>query len=196
MMTANWTAVRRRLAVRRTAHRPPWGGRQAGHGSIVAPLAATVAATVAVGVGRRPGTGRARPPCGQGPAPARAPLRATAGRAAGRGLRRMALGQLDLAIDAAASDEAEPGGQRRTATGSRGEGKSKGSRGDGRAERRAERRRHPRRARDPRDAQGAQAPARAGPSAARASSESGASRASTGSSATRPGDWREHVTRR
>ena len=52
MMAANWAAIRRRLAVRRTAHRPPRGGRQLGHSSIVAPLAATIAASVvAVGVG-------------------------------------------------------------------------------------------------------------------------------------------------
>src|SRR4029077_3359688 len=50
-MTTDRTAIRRRLAVCRTAHRPPWGGRKAGHRSIVAPLAATFAATVAVGVG-------------------------------------------------------------------------------------------------------------------------------------------------
>src|ERR1039458_9560642 len=42
MMAANWTAVRRRLAVRRAAHRPPWSGRRVGHGSIVAPLGATL----------------------------------------------------------------------------------------------------------------------------------------------------------
>jgi len=48
MTTADWTAVGRRLAVRRAAHRPPWRGRKAGHGSILAPLAATVAVAVEV----------------------------------------------------------------------------------------------------------------------------------------------------
>src|SRR5271165_4097118 len=51
MMTTDRTAIRRRLTVRRAAHRPPWGGRKTRHGSIVASVAATLAATVAVGVG-------------------------------------------------------------------------------------------------------------------------------------------------
>ena len=52
MMTTDRTAIRRRLAIRRTAHRPPSGGwKAAGHRSILAPIAATIAATVAVGVG-------------------------------------------------------------------------------------------------------------------------------------------------
>ena len=49
MMTTKRTAIRRRLSIRRTAHGPPWGGRKPGHGSIVAPLTATLAATVAAG---------------------------------------------------------------------------------------------------------------------------------------------------
>src|ERR1700760_3560210 len=77
MMRAEWTAIRRRLSVRRTAHGPPWGGRKARHGSIVAPLAATVAATVAVGVR----------------------FALIEGERLGAGLRRIALGQLDIAIE-------------------------------------------------------------------------------------------------
>jgi CHAD domain-containing protein len=61
-MTTDRTAIRRRLTVRRGANRPPWGGRKTSarasfswgapaHRSIVAPLAATLAATVAVGIG-------------------------------------------------------------------------------------------------------------------------------------------------
>src|SRR5271166_6108882 len=46
-MTAKRTAIRGRLAIRGAANRPPWGGRKAGHGSIVAPFATTVAATLA-----------------------------------------------------------------------------------------------------------------------------------------------------
>jgi CHAD domain-containing protein len=98
-MAANWTAVRRRLAIRRTAYRPPWGGRQAGHGSIVAPLAATLVASVAVGVGvalaqaersrrsakRRLGRERR--------------FTQLPGEHLSQALRRMALGQLDLAIE-------------------------------------------------------------------------------------------------
>jgi len=110
-MTTYRTAIRRRLAVRRAADRPPAGGRKAGHGSIVAPLAATVAATLAatvvVGVGaalakaererRRARRERARqfallpeePPA--------------------EGLRRIALGQLDLVLELLGGDgEVQP----------------------------------------------------------------------------------------
>ena len=55
MLTTKRTAIRRRLAVRRATHGPPWSGWKTGHRTIVAPLARTVAATlaasVAVGVG-------------------------------------------------------------------------------------------------------------------------------------------------
>jgi CHAD domain-containing protein len=99
MMRTEWTAIRRRLSIRRTANGPPWSGRKAGHGSIVAPLAATLAATVAVGVGvalarteRERRTSCKRP--------------ARDGRFGllhdeplGAGLRRIALGQLDIAIE-------------------------------------------------------------------------------------------------
>lgn len=102
MMSTERTAIRRRLAIRRTAYRPPWGVRKAGHSSIVAPLAATLAATVAVGVG-----------VGMALARAERERRALRERRLrdrrfarledeplGTGLQRMTLGQLDIAIEA------------------------------------------------------------------------------------------------
>lgn len=99
MMTTEWTAIRRRLAVRRSANRPPWGGRKSGHASIVAPLAATIAATVAVGVGvalarverdRRATRRRLR---------RERRFRLLAGEPLGEGLQRAASGQLGVAIE-------------------------------------------------------------------------------------------------
>jgi CHAD domain-containing protein len=99
MMSTKRTSIRRRLTIRRTAYGPPWGARKAGHGSIVAPLAATLAATVAVGVGvalaraereRRTSSGR------RGRDRRFALL---ADERLGVGLRRIALGQLDVAIE-------------------------------------------------------------------------------------------------
>jgi hypothetical protein len=109
-MTTNRTAIRRRLAIRGWTNRPPWGARKAGHGSIVTQLSATVAATVAVGVGvgvamarserERRRTRQRRLDRRLGLA-AREPLAA--------GLQRMALGQVDLALDALADrDDAAP----------------------------------------------------------------------------------------
>jgi hypothetical protein len=99
MTTTQRTSIRRRLAVRRTAHRPPRRGRKGGHGSIVAPLAATIAATVAVGVGvalaraerdrRAARTKRSR----------ERRFALLGDERLADGLRRMALGQLDLAIE-------------------------------------------------------------------------------------------------
>ncbi len=103
MMTTEWTAIRRRLTVRRAANRPPWGGRKAGHGPIVAPrattVAATLAATVVVGVGvalaraeRSRRTARAshkRP----------RQFALLGGERLAEGLRRMALEQLDYTIE-------------------------------------------------------------------------------------------------
>ena len=97
-MTTDWTAIRSRLPVRRTAHRPPRGGWKSPHRSIVAPLAATIAATVAVGVGvavARAGRERHR-------VVPRAPdpdLGLHRGERLAGGMRRMALDQVDLAID-------------------------------------------------------------------------------------------------
>jgi CHAD domain-containing protein len=103
-MTTNRTAIRRRLAIRGRAHRPPWGARKAGHGSIVAPLGATFAATVALGVGvvmarsererRRQSQHRRERHLGLAP-----------GERTGDGLKRMALGQIDLALEALADGD-------------------------------------------------------------------------------------------
>ena len=99
MMSTDRTAIRRRLAIRRTAHRPParvWKG--AGHRSILAPLAATIAASVAVGVGVAIArAGRERRPDPE-PEPDRS-LGLLPGEGVGAGLRRMALGQVDMAIE-------------------------------------------------------------------------------------------------
>jgi CHAD domain len=102
-MTTKRTAIRGRLAVRRAANRPPWGRRKLGHGAIVAPLAATVAATLAATVAIGVGVALARAERG------RRSIRV--GRKRDRqfalwpqeqledGLRRMALSQLDTAIE-------------------------------------------------------------------------------------------------
>ncbi len=101
MMTADRTSVRRRLAVRRRSNRPPWGRRKRGHSAIVAPLAAsvfvTLAATAVVGLGvalvrdeRDRRSALARRARRFALAPRERPA---------DGLRRMALGQLDLAIE-------------------------------------------------------------------------------------------------
>ena len=89
MMTTDRTSIRRRLAVRRRANRPPWRGRKAGHRSIVAPLAATRRGDGRGerGGGRRRGArqGRARPPRSASARSASARLRAAGRRAAGGG---------------------------------------------------------------------------------------------------------------
>ena len=99
-MTTNRTAIRRRLAIGRTAHRPPWGGWKAGHRSIVAPLAATVAATVALSVGvalakagREHHAERLRRRDRRFALRRREPLH--------DGLQRVALGQIDLVLELA-----------------------------------------------------------------------------------------------
>ncbi len=105
MMTAKRTAIRRRLTTRRTAHRPPWRVRQSGHGSIVAPLAATLAATVVVGVG----VALKRVERERREARERRSRERRFGLLAhehvGDGLRRIALAQLDIAIDALQEDD-------------------------------------------------------------------------------------------
>ena len=107
MMTTKRTAIRRRLAIRRSADGPPWRVRQAGHGSIVAPLAATLAATVAVGVG----VALARAERERREARERRVRERRFGLLAderlGDGLRRIALAQLDVAIEALQEDGAE-----------------------------------------------------------------------------------------
>ncbi len=102
-MTTNRTAIRRRLAVGRRTHRPPRGAWKAGHRSILAPLAATVAATVAVGVGvvlaraereRRVISSRRRD----------RKLGLAPGEPLAQALPRMALGQLDIVLELLAPD--------------------------------------------------------------------------------------------
>ncbi len=111
-MTTDRTAIRRRLAIRRRSHGPPWGTRKAGHDSILAPLAATVAATVAVGVGlalarsereRRRRTRRRQ---------LDRKLGLRAGEPPAAGLRRMALAQTDLAIELLGGDAHDASGKR------------------------------------------------------------------------------------
>jgi len=107
-MTTDRTAIRRRLAVRGRAHRPPWGGRKfAGHRSILAPVAATVAATVAVGVGvALAKAGRDRRGARQRRLDRR--LGIAPGERLADALPRMALGQVDLTIALLASENGSP----------------------------------------------------------------------------------------
>lgn len=97
-MTTDRTLIRRRLAVRRPAHRPPWRGWKSGHRTIVAPVAATLAATLAVGVGvalAKAGRGR-RTGVENGH---ERDFALAPGERLGEGLRRIALGQVELAIE-------------------------------------------------------------------------------------------------
>ena len=102
-MTTKRTAIRRWLSVGGSPHRPPWRARKARHRSIVAPLAATLAATAAVGLGMALAKGGAA-------AASRASARAGSWgwrrpRACSEGLRRMALEQTDLALEQLAGAE-------------------------------------------------------------------------------------------
>jgi CHAD domain-containing protein len=101
-MTTEWTAIRRGLAVRREAHRPPWRGRQAGHRSIVAPFAATIAVTVAatvfVGVGAALAKAERERRCARLRRRDRQ-LGLRAGEPLATAMQRMALAQADLAIE-------------------------------------------------------------------------------------------------
>jgi hypothetical protein len=99
MMTTQRTAIRRRLTIRRTAHRPPWGSRKVGHGSIVAPLAATLAASVAIGMGvALARSERERRAASKSRVRERS-FALLPGEGIGEGLKRMALGQLEGAIE-------------------------------------------------------------------------------------------------
>ena len=104
MMTTERTAIRRRLAVRRTSNRPPWRGRKPGHGSIVAPLAATIAATVAVGVGVALAKSERERRSARAQRSRDRQFALLPGERLADGLRRMTLGQLDLAIELLESD--------------------------------------------------------------------------------------------
>jgi CHAD domain-containing protein len=95
-MTTKRTSIRGWLAVRRSSHRPPFGGFKLAHRTIVPPLAATLAATALVGVGvalARNGRHRRKPP--PLPKPRFELLR---GEPLAMGLRRATLEQADLAI--------------------------------------------------------------------------------------------------
>jgi len=101
-MTTYRTAIRRGLAVRRTSYRPPRRGRKAQHAPIVAPLAATVAATLAATALVRAGTALAKAERERRLRAERERLRQFAllpGERPAEGLRRVALGQLDLALE-------------------------------------------------------------------------------------------------
>src|SRR6516162_2074833 len=107
MMTTKRTAIRRRLAVGRAPNRPPWRGRKRGHEAIVAPLAATLAATAAVGLGvalARAGRDR-RTARAQLARERQVALLPTEGLAVG--LKRIALGQLDLAIEMLTTEDGD-----------------------------------------------------------------------------------------
>jgi CHAD domain-containing protein len=110
MMTTKRTAIRRRLAIRRTAYRPPWSTRQVRHGSIVAPLAATIAATVAVGVGVALARAERERRAERDRRARERRFGLLAHERLGDGLRRIALGQLDIVIESL-----EPGGSSGTA---------------------------------------------------------------------------------
>jgi CHAD domain-containing protein len=108
LMTTQRTAIRRRLAVRSAAHRPPWGGRKAGHRSIVAPVAASFAATVAVGVGMALARAERERRAGRRRRAGERQFALLPGELPVHGLRRMALGQLDLAIELLGGDGGAP----------------------------------------------------------------------------------------
>ncbi len=100
MITADRTAIRRRLAIGRRTHGPPWSAHKTRHRSIVAPLAA-LAATVALGAGvaiaraerdRRAARGHR--------------LGLLAGEPPADGVQRMAVGQLDLVLELLARHDA------------------------------------------------------------------------------------------
>jgi CHAD domain-containing protein len=105
-MTTDRTAIRRWLAVGGAAHRPPWSARKRRHRLIVAPLAATLAATAAVGVGvALARAGNERRSLARRRREGR--LRLAAREQLAAGLRRMALAQAELALDRIAAEEIE-----------------------------------------------------------------------------------------
>ncbi len=111
-MSTERTPIRRRLAIGRTAHRPPWSGRKTGHRSIVPPLAATLAATLAL----RAGVSLARAAREHRSADRRRRDRRfglLAGEPTAQAMQRIALGQLDVAIDALQSG-GDPGSLEKT----------------------------------------------------------------------------------
>jgi CHAD domain-containing protein len=103
-MTAKWAAIGRRLTVGRGARRPPLSRGKPGHRSIVAPLMASVAASLAVGVGASMANKLAR----ERRSKRDRRLGLLRGESLGGGLRRMALGQLDLALTTLGDGERIP----------------------------------------------------------------------------------------
>jgi hypothetical protein len=99
MKTADRTSIRRRLEIGRASYRPPWSRRQVGHRTIVAPLGVTLAAGVAVGVAAvvlARATRERRPK----PLPdLDRQLGLKPEETLTHGLQRMALGQVDLALE-------------------------------------------------------------------------------------------------
>ncbi len=97
-MTTDRTTIRRWLQVGGSAHRPPFATRKARHRSIVAPLAATLAATAAVGIGvvlaRAGGERRSKRLRRR-----ERRLGLTCDERLTAGLRRMAIAQAELAIE-------------------------------------------------------------------------------------------------
>jgi CHAD domain-containing protein len=114
LMAAERAAVRRGLAIRRAAHRPPWGRRKArGHRPIVAPSLAGALAVVGLGVGialAKAKFERRRTPAPPRPRGERRPA-LLRGEPLAEGLRRVILGQLDLAIELLEGYPAEGVGQ-------------------------------------------------------------------------------------
>jgi CHAD domain-containing protein len=108
MLTAKRTPIRRRLAVRRAPNGPPWRRWKAGHAHIVAPLFAGVAVTAATTAALRLGVAAAVAERERRAARARKErerhFALLPGESAGEGLKRMALAQLDLAIEMLAAD--------------------------------------------------------------------------------------------
>jgi CHAD domain-containing protein len=105
MTTADRTAIRRRLAVARKAHRPPLGRWQApGHDPIVArglraTLAATVFVGVTVGIAALAKAERARRAARSKLDEHNRRFGLIAGEPPAQGFQRIALGQLDIAIE-------------------------------------------------------------------------------------------------
>ena len=97
MMTTDRTTISRRLAVRRRTHRPPAGAFKAAHRSILAPLAATIAATVAVALLLLLSERERRSAKAREDGDRRFEL--LPGELPGEGLRRIALGQFAEAIE-------------------------------------------------------------------------------------------------
>jgi len=94
-MTTDRTAIRRWLPVGGSPNRPPWRARQVRHRSIVAPLAATLAASAAIGLGMALARGALLTHNAKRP---RRRLGLAAGEGLAEGLRRMAIEQADLAV--------------------------------------------------------------------------------------------------